>query len=464
MLVKKSLIIFLICVSFIIGVGLATFIIGTGAAFHFNFGLPRLFLTAVILIVALIFLAPRSKLWLVALCFLFFISGFIRFRLSQPEINPEHVAFYNNSQLVLTGLVVSEPDIRTGQLKLTVGDLVGEQGKKLKGRILVSTALYPEYQYGDILKIDCHFKTPEKIDDFDYGRYLAKENIYSLCVLAKIKLISHSKGNWLYWGIIVFKNQATAVINWVLPEPQSSFLAGILWGAKRGLPQAVLDDFNKAGITHLLAVSGYNITVIGNCLSSLLLSFGFGRKKSFWLVIIFIGAFVILTGAPASVIRAAIMGILALVILNLGRKSKKHNLLALTVVLMLIVNPKILFWDVGFQLSFMATLGLVYLSGFLEKHLSWLTNKFGLRESLSTTLSATLATAPLIIFQFGRFSLISLPANLLVLPVIPLIMLLGFILLVISWVSIKAGLIFSWLVWPLLTYVLKAAAFFAARI
>ena len=462
MLVKKSLIIFLACASFIIGVGSATFAMN-GAALHFNFGLPNLFLVAIIFIITLIFLAPRSIFWLTALCFLFFILGFIRFQLSQPKINQDYAAFYNNSQLVLIGMVAAEPDIRTGQLKLTVGNLGKQNGEPLKGNILVSTKLYPEYQYGDFLKIDCHLKTPEKIDDFDYGHYLAKENIYSLCVLAKIKLIFHSKGNWLYWGIIVFKNKPPAIINRVLPEPQSSFLAGILWGAKRGLPQAVLDNFNKTGITHLLAVSGYNITVIGNCLSYLLLSFGLGRKKSFWLVIIFIGAFVILTGAPASVIRAAIMGILALVILNLGRKSKKHNLLALTVVLMLIVNPKILFWDVGFQLSFMATLGLVYLSGFLEKHLSWLTNKFGLRESLSTTLSATLATAPLIIFQFGRFSLISLLANLLVLPVIPLIMLLGFILLVVSWLSVKFGLIFGWLVWPLLTYVLKAAVFFAAR-
>ncbi|MFH1392613.1 MAG: ComEC/Rec2 family competence protein [bacterium] len=250
------------------------------------------------------------------------------------------------------------------------------------------------------------------------------------------------KFNISFSGLLL---QANASIEKILPEPQASFLAGLLFGLDKNIPKDLLEDFNKTGTRHIIALSGYNITIIASLIMSFLLWLGFWRKHAFYLSIIAIIFFVLVTGASASVVRAAVMGILVLIAQQFGRLSNPRNLLASAAFLMILKEPSGLLDNIGLQLSFAATIGIIYLSPYLKK----------LPEILRTTLSAQIAVSPLILFYFKQISLISPIANLLVLPIIPITMLFGFIALAISLLYLPIGIFLSWPAWLFLTYEIK---------
>jgi competence protein ComEC len=181
-----------------------------------------------------------------------------------------------------------------------------------------------------------------------------------------------------------------------------------------------------------------------------------------WLILIGLLFFVILTGASASVVRAAIMGMIVVLAKHLGRIGKISNVLIFSAVLMVIVNPKILIWDAGFQLSFLATIGLVYLSPRLLPLFKWVPKKMALQENFVSTLSAIIFTLPLILFSFQRLSIVAPLVNLLVLPVIPISMLFGFVMFLSSLVHTFFGQVIGWFTWLLLKYVVEVVELFAS--
>src|SRR3989344_8670225 len=149
------------------------------------------------------------------------------------------------------------------------------------------------------------------------------------------------------------------------------------------------------------------------------------------------------------------MGTIALLAQTFGRATRMRNILVIVCLIMLLFNPKVLIWDAGFQLSFLATIGLIYFVPILKKYMMWLPKIFTIRESLTTTLSAIVLTTPLILFQFGRFSLLAPLANLLILPVIPVNMAVGFLAVVLGLIWLPLGQAIGYISWVILTYVLK---------
>ncbi|MBU1952216.1 ComEC/Rec2 family competence protein, partial [Patescibacteria group bacterium] len=276
-----------------------------------------------------------------------------------------------------------------------------------------------------------------------------------------IKIVSNNNGSAILAWLYSIKGGFVQTTNRLLPEPQASFLGGLLLGAKRSIPEGLMEDFNRTGTTHIVAISGYNITIIAVLMLSLCKNIGIPRKQAFWVIIIALLFFMLITGAQASVVRAVIMGIVVLIAKQLGRLSRITNALILTAVIMLIINPKILIFDAGFQLSFLATMGLIYLSPLLEKLFTWLPEKFQIKESFLATLSATIFTLPLILFQFGRLSIVALVVNVLILPVIPVSMGLGFGAGLLSSIWLPIGKIFAWAVWLLLSYIIKIVELFS---
>jgi len=392
---------------------------------------------------------------LVLLCCIAIVMGIWRYDLSQPSITDKHIAFYNGTEKTFSGKIVEEPDIRKEHVKLTI------KPDNFAGKVLLNTALFPEYKYGDFLEIKCNLETPEKIEDFAYDKYLSRFGIYSICYRPYIRIVSHKNGSAILSWLYDIKGGFVETINKLLPEPQASFLGGLLLGAKRGIPEGLMEDFNRTGTTHIVAISGYNITIIAVLMLALCKNVGIPRKKAFWIIILALLFFLLITGAQASVVRAVIMGIVVLIAKQLGRLSRITNALILTAVIMLIINPKILIFDAGFQLSFLATMGLIYLSPLLEKPLSWLPEKFQIRESFLATLSATIFTLPLILFQFGRLSIVALVVNVLILPVIPISMGLGFGAGLLSSIWMPLGKIFAWAVWLILTYIIRIVELFS---
>ncbi len=448
--------IFLFCLLF--------FVAGVGTFSFFIVDFLYLYSAFLIFLVLIAIFWNGRAIRIMILWLLFFILGAIRLVLAQPDLDsPEHIAFYNNQEVVIQGIVSQEPDVRLDHQKLTVSARsIFNNNKILQGRVLVKTGLYPEYDYGDKVRVLCQIQDPEPIEDFAYDKYLARYNIYSVCWRGDIEKISSGHGNPIMAGILYVKNMFMDSVNRILSEPHASFLAGLLVGARRGIPEYLMDAFNKTGTTHIIAISGSNVTIIAAVIIGFLRFIGISRKRAFWYISAGILIFVVMTGATASVVRAGIMGIFVLLARQLGRTSRATNALVFTAFLMLVANPKILMFDAGFQLSFLATVGLIYLNPIFQNYTKFLPQFFGIKEALVTTLSAMVTTTPLILYQFGRLSLVAPVANILILPVIPATMAFGFFAGSLGIVSIGLGKVLSWPAWLLLEYMIKIAEFLSS--
>jgi len=391
--------------------------------------------------------------------------------------------FNDRGKIILAGVVSDEPDVRSDNVKYQIkvdavraydyAKDVNNQALSLDetgalGEILLTAKKYPQYNYGDRLEVAGQLKTPATVGDFDYQKYLAKDDIYSVIYYPEIKLVGAHQGNWLMEKLFAIKNKFENSIEQILSEPQAAFLAGLLLGEKRGLPQNLTDAFARTGTTHIIALSGYNITIIAAALIALFNFFMLRRSFVFWLSAAAILLFVLLTGASASVVRAAVMGILVLVAQQAGRLYRARNALIFAGALMVLINPKVLVFDLGFELSFAATLGLIYLTPIFERWFAKPEERdktpgfiLAIKQISIATLSAQLAVLPLLIINFGQLSLISPLANLLILPFIPLTMFWGFAAAIVGFLNLSLGKILGWLAWLLLTYEIKITEFLA---
>lgn len=386
--------------------------------------------------------------------------GMVRYAATSPVVSPQYIHYYNGQDVLFSGYVAAEPDVRTDHVKLTIRTQSLDERLPVAGYVLVNIRPYPAYAYGDILRIRCQLQSPGVItgDDgrtFHYDRYLARYEIYSVCYRPDVTLVGTDGGSWIVAAILHTKSYFTERITSVIAEPEASFAGGLLLGARASMPEWLLDAFAATGTTHIIALSGYNITIIAVCIQHVCSSLWIGRRYAFWISAGAILFFVVMTGAPASVTRAGIMGGLVLVARQLGRMSRITNALVLAAAIMLLVNPHILASDAGFQLSFLATVGLVYLSPVVERVVRFLPAVFELRASAASTLSAIIMTTPLILISFGRVSAIAPLVNVVILPLIPFAMALGFLAGIGAILLPFIGSLVGWLAWGLLHVILS---------
>lgn len=233
----------------------------------------------------------------------------------------------------------------------------------------------------------------------------------------------------------------TAAIQNLLPHPESALLEGLLVGGGSGLPRATFEAFRRAGILHIVAVSGTNVAIVIATVDTLL--FWLPRRWRFVPSVFLITLYTLLTGASASAVRAAVMGCLALLALQLGRQTDRRRLIAAACVLMVAWNPRWLTEDAGFQLSFLAVIGLVEVGPFLEPWFRWLPQTLGIREAVLMTMAAQVTAAPWGAHVFGGFSLIAPLANIFVAPAIPLAMLLGTVSVLLGALFLPLGLLIA---------------------
>jgi competence protein ComEC len=364
-------------------------------------------------------------------------------RMQYARVQSEFSQVFNVKQS-WEGYIVEDSDVRTDKQLLTV------QVKNHTQNILVTTSLGQKYRYGDWVVVEGKILEPGNFDDFDYKNYLERFNVYGVVRYPHILVLKNNQGNWVKEQLLSLKHSFVSRMGTFLPEPFGSLLAGILIGAKKTLPQNIVDDFNTTGLSHVVAVSGFNITIIISSLG--FLAYYLGRRTSFVVSLGVILGFVIISGASASVVRAGVMGLLILASSQVGRLYSITPSLCAAAVFMLIGNPKILFYDIGFQLSFAATMGIVYFAPLLDSltaHWHDITNFLEFRSILIATSSAILFTLPLILYYFGRLSLVAPLANIVVLPTVPAIMFFGFF---IAMPFVGAG--FAFVARLLMTYLL----------
>ena len=243
-----------------------------------------------------------------------------------------------------------------------------------KSMILLIADRYPEFQYGDKIKVSGKLDLPKNFTsdngtEFDYISYLLKDKIHFLIYRPSIQKIDTGEGNKIVSSLYSLKNIFIKNISAVVPEPNSSLLGGVIFGAKQSLGTELLGDFQKAGLIHIVVLSGYNITIIAVGIFWVLSFFG-KRNLSFILSILFIILFATMVGWGSTVVRAVIMSLVAILAQFLGRPADALRWLFIAGLLMLLWNPPILFYDPSFQLSFMATLGLILFSPFILSFIS----------------------------------------------------------------------------------------------
>lgn len=402
-----------------------------------------------------------------SLAYLFIISlafglslGFIRAQLSIHQTDAGQVDFYNGSSVQLEGWV-RQVDVRKDKAKYTIASqkLVLQDSSQsddfvvdVSGDVLISVGRYPRYEYGDKVILKGKLETPGLIDDFSYSDYLSRYGIYSVMYSPAVKVVGSGEGYFFWRCMTAFQNGFISRINRLFPEPHASFEAGLLVGARKGIPDDLMEKFNTTGLTHIIAISGYNITII--IVFVMWMFKGLARRTRFVMAVICIVLFTLFVGASPAVVRASIMGILGLMALQFGRQNNIHLTLLFSAFFMVLWNPKILWWDVGFQLSFAAVLGLIYAAGLFERFSKMLPEAFGIREAIFMTLSAQVFALPIIIYQFGRLSLVAPLANLLVAFAIPPAMLLGFLAVLFSFLSYTLAALPAYLTWGILSYII----------
>ena len=383
-----------------------------------------------------------------------------------------HIEHFNDTDkpIIILGQIVKEPDKRdsNAQFIIAVKNIeVDSKQKEVSGKISVTSRRYPEYRYGDELKITGRLKTPTEFEDFNYPGYLAKDGLYSVMYYPKIEPIGNNYGNFFYRAIFSFKDRTKHAVEKLMPLPEASILGALALGNKRSLTENLKNQLNITGTRHIVAISGMHILILSQILIYLLIGLGFQRGQAFYFVLALLILFIIMVGAPASAVRAGIMGGLLLFAQKIGRLNNGARTIVFAGTVMLALNPLLLKFDVGFQLSFLAVLGIIYLKPIFDELLNrllpeklnnWL-DKGKIRQQIpaviAMTFAAQTATLPILVYNFGRISFISPLANVLIVPALPYVMGAGFIFSFASVVWLPLGKILVWPTWFFFAYATK---------
>lgn len=296
-----------------------------------------------------------------------------------------------------------------------------------------------EFNYGDVIQIKGNFSKPEgsrNYKGFDYSEYLKTTGIYGILNVEgnNIKILARGKGNKIVNFCYNLKEKCQNKINNFLPEDTSGLLMGLLFGEKSGIDDEVISDFQESSLAHILAVSGGNVSYIILGVVFILKKFNIPKRVAYVITVFILLLFMVITGLTASVTRACIMGIILLFSKVLYRKLDFWNSISLAVLVTLVLNPYTLN-DVGFILSYGGVIGIILFGKNVNNLLIKLKWNSKILNIISITLSVQLVLIPIMIINFNTLSLNFILSNLLAIPLLGTITILGFIVLIISFIS-----------------------------
>lgn len=400
--------------------------------------------------------------------------GAARYQLNVPRFNAFHIAFYNDREydLLITGYITEPADYRDTytNLRVEVEKVdTGDGDLDANGLILVRAPSNQTFEYGQRIRLRGRLRTPPENEDFSYRDYLAAKNIHSYMTSPVITILPGKGGNPLLDALYAFKQRSFDNIYRLFPDPESSLLAGILLGVDTGLKAELQEAFKNTGTAHIIAISGFNISIIAGIFVTYFRRF-LGERRGAFLAVTAIVLYTILVGGDAAVVRAAFMGTVALFARQIGRRQYALNTLLFVAVGMCLWNPLYL-WDVGFQLSFFATLGLILYAAPFSEFANRIITKYLpdssgekaaqlLSEFVLLTLAAQLTTIPIMAYHFQRISLVSFIANPFILPAQPAVMILGGLAVLLSHAWFALGQLAAWIAWPFVVYTIRIVEIF----
>jgi competence protein ComEC len=420
-----------------------------GGIFIASFFIPSIFLQVSFLIIGLILIGAfweKKDIVVIGFCLFLVFLGMISFQNHLNRTKDNKLVRLDGMEVSFVGVVSREVERGFDKSQITVDVL--EEGKPV-GKVLISADKYSVFGYRDKIKVTGWIEVPQKLNNFDYAGYLSKDGISAIMSFPEMTIIQKGYYENVFQKVAhstySFKNRMGEEIRKYIPSNLSPILEGLILGNDSKMDKEMKDKLSKSGLSHIIAISGSHIVLFSAMLFEVLLFLGLWRKQAQVGAIAFTFFYVFLVGLPASAVRAGIMVSLLFLSQIIGRQSFNLRTLVLAGTLILFQNPLLLKFDLGFQLSFLAVLGLILMGPVFNR---WLNKIFKdrlnfIRELTAMTLSAQVFTLPLLVSSFGYFSSVSLISNILAVPLSPLLMALGLLLPLVSMVVPFLGWIVS---------------------
>jgi competence protein ComEC len=403
-----------------------------------------------------------------------FLGGIVRGETGRPGFQPGDLAYYNDQGQVTILAVASQPvENHDKSTLLTVTSRlmkVNDEPVAVTGDAILLLPAGIRYEYGDLLEVSGNLQTPPERDDFSYKQYLENRGVFSYMTYPRINVVGKDAGNPVLVVIFSIRDRIAMTVEQIMPQPEAAFLSGMLVGRDEDIPDSLQKAFKQTGTSHLVAISGFNITIVAGLILALA-----GRllpkRWSVWAAVIILTGYAVMAGASPSVVRAAIMGALAMVGQSIGRNRTAVNSLGLAAAVMTLFNPLIL-RDIGFQLSVAATAGILLIGApvndwLMERKIDtdkppevnyfWQT----VGDSVIITLSAQVATMPFLLYHFHQYPLIGILVNPFVLPVQPAAMILGGLAALSGMIWLPLGRLIGLAAWIPLAYTTRVVEWFS---
>jgi competence protein ComEC len=419
-----------LCLAFISGVFTASFL------------MPKFFSVSELIIAAILALALIGLFWqkpvfvLSGFCLLLFIFGAYLFNIKYLSIVNNVFIANDQHDAALYGKIIREPQLsyKNQRLIVSVKKIVLDSGRELSGaelgKIIIYADNFEKYSYADQIKAIGKINIPKNLNGFDYQGYLAKDGIVASLNYPKIEVLNNSPKlnvfELIYLNILKFKDLMRQQIEKDLSPREGAVVQAMILGDSV-MPDELKQKLSQSGLSHAIAISGAHIVLFSVIIFETLLFFGLWKKQASIVSIVLIGLYVILVGAMASAVRSGIMACLLMLAQLFDRQGESERVLVLAAFLILLQNPLALKYDLGFELSFLAIMGLIFVAPSISNWFAKIfKNRFkSLNEILSATLAAQSLTLPILVFNFGYFSTISILSNILTSPIMPVLMALG---------------------------------------
>lgn len=424
-----------------------------------------------------VLLARRIPAWRIIFgCAIFLCLGAARLSASIPHFTQSDLAFYNDQGFVTAvGEIATPPEVvdafASFRVEVEQVMLPDKPQQRVRGLVLVRTAATQTFHYGDRVRLRGELRTPPDFEGFSYSEVLARKGVHSIMNYTQVDILGRGQGNPVLGFLFTFRADAHKMVRRLLPDPQASLLAGILLGIEDDISPEIAAAFSLVGTTHVIVISGANLVIVVGLIQSLTRRI-MRERLAAGVTIAGVLLYTLFVGGDPAVTRAAVMVTLGLIANQFGRQTYGMASLGAAALLMTIINPFAL-WDVSFQLSFMATLGLiVYVEPLQDALANGLLKVASVErtrqimgfvsDAFVVTIAAQITTTPIIALYFGRLSLLSLPANFLIIPAQTPLMVLGGLAVIVAFVYFPLGQIIAWGSWIFLSWTMGVVRTFAS--
>jgi len=417
-----------------------------------NFFLSLFFLSIFLSLISLVFFFNKKFLDYFIILFIIFFSSLIWIFVSEKNIallnsNLTKVQIYDDNKYHNFSWKIIDLYKKTDFDSSYILELKTIDNKKINSKILWIIKIPNNYklEFWDIIKTKAKIQIIRDFSDFSYSKFMLSKNIYFKSNLFSLEKIWKEKQNIILQKINKTREKLLDIIYLIYPKQEAIFLGGILLWARENLPDSLKQNFNNSGLTHFIAVSGFNIAILIIFFSYIFKFIPIYFRTILMIVIIILFSLLVWLSAP--VLRASIMWALAYIIMSFWRKSENITLVLLTASIMVFLSPYILNYDVSFALSFLAVLWILYTQDFFKKLFSFLPEFMSIKEAFILTMSAFVFTLPIMAINFWQISIVAPLTNILVSWTIPIAMLLWFL-----------SIIF-YLIFPILGYIIWFVAY-----